>query len=237
MLSLFCESEPHTVHESRVKEQNTSSNERHTEAPTPKLQAALDNPPPPVEEAQQSIETELTVPNDVLRKYISVRHKLVGSFVRRKFLVRSRTQNGTAPEAERGERGAGSGERSEESLHSLSIVLQVLIPLALISYALICLTLLAHLPPSRSYPVERALIENIVEPGSSKAVTPIKFASVDSPEDFFDWLRDTVVPMVTARRDYNHDMTGYAYDAQERKANLGWESKRLLHYNRLICAF
>ena len=82
----------------------------------------------------------------------------------------------------------------------------MLIPLALVCYLVICLTLLAHLPPSRSFPVERAIVASVVQPGRTTTTGgTLAFSGIGSHLDFFDWLRDTLLPLTSARRDLNHD--------------------------------
>ena len=146
------------------------------------------------------------------------------------------------------EEGSAEGElsASREALTRFVITRQRLLgslvqtPIALLCYSMITAALLVHMPSYRSYPVEKALVDSIVQPDDLGIVTDdnsLAFSSIGSRDDVFTWLSDTFIPMAFAVRDeVSHDKFDYAFDDAERSANLAhdFQSKRLLTYNRML---
>ena len=94
--------------------------------------------------------------------------------------------------------------------------------------------------------VERAFIAGLVVPddrggGLVTDATPLAFGDIGSPADTFEWLRGTLVPLVTANKDYNGRRIDYAFGAgaeTERKHNRigtgSGRSGRVFGYNRIF---
>ena len=124
------------------------------------------------------------------------------------------------------------------------------IPIALYAIIVALGTLHYRASPWRSYPIERAIIDNIIVPeGRGEIVnddTPRTFGDIGSAGDIYDWLRDTIIPATTYEYDYNEEKIDYTTgnsnaDWIERRINggtrckgAGCRSGRVLGYNRLF---
>ena len=130
------------------------------------------------------------------------------------------------------------------------------IPLAVLTLTSILSVMYYRTSPWRSFPIEKALIDNIVQPDGNGVVTtdtPIAFGDIGSAGDVFDWMQNTLIPMVASETDYNGNDIDYAvgddwYTTDKRSAFIerrmggscgggGSEqcrSGRVLGYNRLF---
>ena len=130
------------------------------------------------------------------------------------------------------------------------------IPIAVLTLTSVLSVLYYRTSPWRSFPVEKALIDNIVQPDGNGVVTtdtPIAFGDIGSAGDVFDWMQNTLIPMVASETDYNGNDIDYAvgddwYTTDKRSAFIerrmggscgggGSEqcrSGRVLGYNRLF---
>ena len=75
------------------------------------------------------------------------------------------------------------------------------IPIAVLTLTSVLSVLYYRTSPWRSFPVEKALIDNIVQPDGNGVVTtdtPIAFGDIGSAGDVFDWMKNTLIPLVAA---------------------------------------
>ena len=120
------------------------------------------------------------------------------------------------------------------------------IPLALYAIVVALGALYVRASPWRSYPVEKAIIDNIIVPeGRGEIVnddTPRTFGDIGSAGDVYDWLRDTIIPATTYEYDYNDANIDYTKGKSRAKhveriingAPKASRSGRVLGYNRLF---